>query len=73
MGYSKDPKYKPGDLVYYNGFEVFEPHKKYIGVVLGQLYEDYYPENEDHYDVFWFDSRLTTRIHYANITKVYND
>jgi hypothetical protein len=64
--------FEVGDLVYYNGFEIFEPRKKYIGVVVGQTFEEHY-RGEDHYNVFWFDSSLTTRMHYANILKVYDE
>lgn len=67
------PKFKCGNLVYYNGFEVFAPPKKYIGIVLEQKFERYYPDGEDHYDVFWFDSGLTTCVHYANMMLVYDE
>ena len=67
-----DKRYNIGDLVYYNGFEVFEPRKKYIGVKVNQTFEEHYC-GEDHYNVFWFDSCLTTHVHYSNILKVYDE
>ena len=57
-----------GDLVYYKGFEIFEPHKRYIGVVVGY---DMHAVGLMHYTVFWFDSSLTTSIYYANVELVY--
>ena len=69
MGVSyKKEEFVVGDLVYYQGFEIFEPHKRYIGVVVGMPPDAY----ADHtYYVFWFDSRLTTRLYCDNITLVY--
>ena len=57
-----------GDLVYYQGFEIFEPHKRYIGVVVGC---NMYAAGMLHYTVFWFDSSLTTSIYHDNIILVY--
>jgi hypothetical protein len=57
-----------GDLVYYFGFEVFEPPVRHMGVIIG-IPEDAYAE--DTYFVFWFESCLTTRIHHDNIILVY--
>ena len=59
-----------GDLVYYKGFEIFEPQKRYIGVIVGH---SMYAAGLIHYTVFWFDSCLTTRVHYSNILKVYDE
>jgi len=58
-----------GDLVYYRGFEIFEPHKRYIGVVMGHKM---HAVGLMHYTVFWFDSCLTTSIYYANVELVYD-
>jgi hypothetical protein len=67
-GTHKKAEFVTGDLVYYQGFEVFEPHKRYIGVVMGIPLSTY----GDHmYYVFWFDSSLTTIIYCDNITLVY--
>jgi hypothetical protein len=57
-----------GDLVYYQGFEIFEPRKRYIGIVVGCKM---YAAGMLHYTVFWFDSSLTTSIYHDNITLVY--
>ena len=68
--------FEVGDLVYYNGFEIFEARKKYIGIVIEHaLKEDSYDPGRvaDHYNIFWFDSSLTTRMHYSNILKVYDE
>ena len=62
--------FNDGDLVYYNGFEVFEPQKQYIGIVIAQAFEDHY-RGGLYYSVFWFDSNLTTRMHCDNIILVY--
>ena len=62
--------FKDGDLVYYTGFEVFETHKQYIGIVVKQRFEEHY-RGGLHYSVFWFDSGLTTRMHCDNIILVY--
>mgnify|MGYP003647208296 FL=1 len=61
--------YDIGDLVYYQGFEIFEPHKRYIGVVVGH---NMYAAGLMHYTVFWFDSSLTTSIYCDNIELVYD-
>ena len=60
--------YDIGDLVYYKGFEIFEPQKRYIGIIVGC---NMYAAGLLHYTVFWFDSCLTTSIYYANIELVY--
>ena len=57
-----------GDLVYYQGFEIFEPHKRYIGVIMGH---NMHAAGLLHYTVFWFDSSLTTSIYCDNIELVY--
>ena len=57
-----------GDLVYYKGFEIFEPPKRYIGVVVGH---NMHAAGLIHYAVFWFDSSLTTSIYCDNIELVY--
>jgi len=63
-----DEIFNIGDLVYYRGFEIFEPPKRYIGVIVGH---DRYASGLIHYTVFWFDSGLTTNTYYANIELVY--
>ena len=60
--------YDIGALVYYRGFEVFEPHKRYIGVIMGHKM---HAAGLLHYTVFWFDSGLTTSIYCDNIELVY--
>ena len=60
--------YDIGDLVYYRGFEIFEPHKRYVGVVMGH---SAHAAGLMHYKVFWFDSNLTTVIYCDNIELVY--
>ena len=65
-----DKLYDIGDLVYYRGFEIFEPHKRYIGVVMGH---DMQGAGLMHYAVFWFDSSLTTIIYHDNIELVYEE
>ena len=57
-----------GDLVYYRGFEVFEPPKRYIGLIVGHKM---HAAGLLHYTVFWFDSSLTTSIYCDNIELVY--
>jgi hypothetical protein len=64
----KNKEFVIGDLVFYQGFEIFEPHKRFIGVVVG-VPDDGYADHT--YYIFWFDSRLTTRLHCDNITLVY--
>ena len=64
----KKTEFVIGDLVYYQGFEIFEPHKRYIGVVIGY---DMYAVGLLHYAVFWFDSNLTTSMYHDNIILVY--
>ena len=63
-----DDLYDIGDLVYYRGFEIFEPQKRYIGVVMGHKM---YAVGLLHYTVFWFDSGLTTNIYCDTIELVY--
>jgi len=58
-----------GDLVYYRGFEVFEPPKRYIGLIVGHKM---HAAGLLHYTVFWFDSGLTTSIYHDNIILVYD-
>jgi len=60
--------YDIGDLVYYRGFEIFEPRKRYIGVIVGH---SMHAAGLLHYTVFWFDSSLTTSIYCDNIVLVY--
>jgi len=57
-----------GDLVYYKGFEIFEPQKRYIGLIVGH---NMHAAGLMHYTVFWFDSGLTTSIYCDNIELVY--
>ena len=64
-----DEIYDIGDLVYYRGFEIFEPRKRYIGVIIGH---SMYAVGLVHYTVFWFDSCLTTNIYHANVELVYD-
>jgi hypothetical protein len=63
-----DDVYDIGDLVYYQGFEIFEPRKRYVGVVIGH---NMHAAGLMHYTVFWFDSRLTTVMYHDNIILVY--
>ena len=64
--------FNDGDLVYYNGFEVFERPKQYIGIIIKQTFEEHY-RGGLYYSVFWFDSGLTTRMHCDNIILVYDE
>jgi hypothetical protein len=64
----KKTEFVVGDLVYYQGFEIFEPRKRYIGVVIGY---DMHAAPLQHYEVFWFDSGLTTSMYHDNIILVY--
>ena len=61
--------YDIGVLVYYKGFEIFEPQKRYIGLIVGH---NMYAAGLLHYTVFWFDSGLTTSIYCDNIELVYD-
>jgi len=59
-----------GDLVYYQGFDIFERHpaKRHMGIVVGDPSDAHAPHS---YYVFWFDSSLTTRMHRDNMKLVY--
>ena len=58
-----------GDLVYYFGFEVFEPAERHMGIIIGLPFDSH---ADNTYFVFWFTSSLTTRIHHDNIILVYD-
>jgi len=66
-----DRKFKAGDLVYYKGFNVFppdEPVRPHMGIVIQR------PKGMPHassYLIYWFESNLTTRMHYDMIELVY--
>lgn len=62
-----------GDLVYYQGFDIFERHpaKRHMGIVIagpGAVGAVHAPHS---YYVFWFESSLTTRMHRDNMKLVY--
>jgi len=68
-----DDKFEIGDLVYYKGFNIFPtetPARLHMGIVvqcpLGM-------PHASSYLIFWFESSLTTRMHYDMITLVYDD
>jgi hypothetical protein len=68
-----DDKFEIGDLVYYKGFNIFPTEtesRQHMGIIIRR------PEGMPHassYLIYWFESSLTTRMHYDMITLVYGD
>ena len=59
-----------GDLVFYKGFEIFPTRnmRRHLGIIVEA------PSGLPHrvsYRIYWFESRLTTRMHYDMIELVY--
>ena len=72
-GKNVDKRFVTGDLVYYRGFSIFPPedsalNRQHMGVIVGV--PDGLP-HEVSYVIYWFESRLTTRMHYDMIQLVY--
>ena len=72
-GKNIDTHFKIGDLVYYRGFNIFPPEdasmgRQHMGIIVDV------PNGLPHevsYVIYWFESRLTTRMHYDMIQLVY--
>ena len=71
--YDLDDKFEIGDLVFYKGFSVFPTEdgpRQHMGIIVKR--PDGLP-HEVSYVIYWFESRLTTRMHYDMIELVYDD
>ncbi len=72
-GKNIDDQFKIGDLVYYRGFSIFPPddgsdYNQHMGIIVGV------PNGLPHevsYVIYWFESKLTTRMHCDMIKLVY--
>ena len=68
-----EERFKAGALVYYRGFNIFppeneSPYRQHMGIIIGV------PNGLPHevsFIIYWFESRLTTRMHYDMIKLVY--